>query len=87
MTRPGPEEGTVRFRRKYRPDKRGSGNEGMMKLPKVLLTAGVAGLLCFSGACATQAQDWVKTGTNLGAQRIRIAAANFKPSGADPQIA
>jgi TolB protein len=58
----------------------------MMKLPKVLLTAGVAGLLCFSGAYAAHAQDWVKTGTNLGAQRIRIAAANFKPGGADPQI-
>jgi TolB protein len=30
-------------------------------------------------------QDWVHTGTNLGADRIRIAAADFKPSGGDPQ--
>jgi TolB protein len=31
------------------------------------------------------AQDWVHTGTNLGADRIRIAAADFKPLGSDPQ--
>jgi hypothetical protein len=31
------------------------------------------------------AQDWVHTGTNLGNDRIRIAAADFKPTGADPQ--
>jgi TolB protein len=33
------------------------------------------------------AQDWVRTGTNLGAQRIRLAAAGFNPSSADPQTA
>ena len=31
------------------------------------------------------AQDWVHTGTNLGNDRIRIAAADFKPVGDDPQ--
>jgi TolB protein len=31
------------------------------------------------------AQDWVHTGTNLGNSRIRIAAADFKPAGNDPQ--
>jgi TolB protein len=31
------------------------------------------------------AQDWVRTGTNLGAQRIRLAAANFNPASSDPQ--
>jgi TolB protein len=31
------------------------------------------------------AQDWVKTGTNLGVQRIRIAAADFKAGSGDPQ--
>ena len=25
------------------------------------------------------AQDWVRTGTNLGAARIRLAAADFNP--------
>ncbi len=31
------------------------------------------------------AQDWVHTGSNLGNARIRIAAADFKLVGADPQ--
>ena len=31
------------------------------------------------------AQDWVVTGTNLGNQRIRLAAADFRPAGSDPQ--
>ena len=31
------------------------------------------------------AQDWVHTGTNLGQDRIRLAAAEFKPLSADPQ--
>ena len=29
--------------------------------------------------------DWVRTGTNMGAQRIRIAAADFRPGGSDAQ--
>ena len=33
------------------------------------------------------AQDWVRTGTNLGNERIRLAAADFKPVGSDPQTA
>ncbi|WP_044934618.1 Tol-Pal system beta propeller repeat protein TolB [Pseudacidobacterium ailaaui] len=37
-------------------------------------------------ACLTAfAQDWVRTGTNLGAAKVRLAAANFKPTSADPQ--
>src|ERR1700752_3533038 len=35
---------------------------------------------------AAHAQDWVRTGTNLGATKIRLAAANFKPTSNDPQI-
>ena len=31
-----------------------------------------------------QAQDWVRTGTNLGVSKIRIAAADFKAGSADP---
>ena len=31
------------------------------------------------------AQDWVHTGTNLGNERIRLAAADFKPVGSDPE--
>jgi TolB protein len=32
-----------------------------------------------------QAQDWVRTGTNLGQDKIRLAAADFKPVGDDAQ--
>jgi len=32
------------------------------------------------------AQDWVRTGSNLNNQRIRLAAADFKPVGDDPQL-
>jgi TolB protein len=45
-------------------------------------------LLILLAACATvpaAAQDWVHTGSNLGNERIRIAAADFKPVGSDPQ--
>ena len=44
-------------------------------------------VLVLTGFAASQlsAQDWVHTGTNLGNDRIRIAAADFKPVGDDPQ--
>jgi TolB protein len=45
----------------------------------------LAPLLVCLAARQFSAQDWVHTGTNLGADRIRIAAADFKPLGPDPQ--
>ncbi|MFT4111921.1 Tol-Pal system beta propeller repeat protein TolB [Silvibacterium sp.] len=42
-------------------------------------------LLFLLATPALRAQDWVKTGTNLGVQRIRIAAADFKVASGDPQ--
>jgi TolB protein len=41
-------------------------------------------LVLFSGL-PLQAQDWVKIGTNLGNTTVRLAAADFKPVGGDPQ--
>jgi len=40
--------------------------------------------VCLTASQLT-AQDWVHTGTNLGNDRIRLAAADFKPTAADPQ--
>jgi len=37
-------------------------------------------------AASAHAQDWVRTGTNLGAQKIRLAAADFKMVGNDPAL-
>jgi TolB protein len=44
-----------------------------------------ASLLIGLAVTAASAQDWVHTGTKLGNDRIRLAAADFKPVGADPQ--
>ena len=48
----------------------------------VLSTALVAILFL---AAPAYGQDWVRTGTNLGQARIRMAVADFKPVGADPE--
>lgn len=42
-------------------------------------------LLSFVFMPALRAQDWVKTGTNLGVQRIRLAVAGFDPLTTDIQ--
>jgi len=42
-------------------------------------------VLATLAALPAAAQDWVHTGSNLGNERIRIAAADFKPVGQDPQ--
>ena len=34
-------------------------------------------------AAASSAQDWIRTGTGLGVERVRLAASDFKPSTAD----
>jgi TolB protein len=48
--------------------------------PVLLLLAAIASLPSF-------AQDWVHTGSGLGNARIRLASADFKLVGADPQTA
>ncbi len=42
-------------------------------------------LFAFFPALQVEAQDWVRSGTNLGNNTIRLAVADFKPVGADPQ--
>src|SRR6185312_17299494 len=47
-------------------------------------------LLCiflFVSSLSVFAQDWVKTGTSLGAEKIRLAATDFKASTQDPKNA
>jgi TolB protein len=55
-----------------------------MKAFSRLLLFSLVILLSFS-ASLLPAQDWVHTGTNLGNDRIRLAAADLKPVGGDPQ--
>jgi TolB protein len=45
-----------------------------------------AAIITLSSLQVARAQDWVRTGTNLGATKIRLAAASFKPTSNDPQI-
>ena len=43
-------------------------------LPLILLTSGFA-------------QDWIKTGTGLGVEKVRLAVPDFSPAGQDPKNA
>jgi hypothetical protein len=57
----------------------------MKNMHTFLLGAACATLLSFAVPVQAHAQDWVRTGTNLGAQRIRLAAASFKSGTVSPQ--
>lgn len=46
----------------------------------------LAALFLICSTAALRAQDWVHTGTNLGAQKIRLATADFKMVGNDPAL-
>ena len=46
----------------------------------------IASLLVVLTSLPARAQDWIKTGSNLSSQRIRLASADFKPVGGDPQM-
>jgi TolB protein len=39
--------------------------------------------LLFLFTATSSAQDWIRTGTGLGVERVRLAASDFKPSTAD----
>jgi TolB protein len=49
-----------------------------------LVRAIVLVLTCWWLTSVVQAQDWVKTGTSLGVEKVRLAVADFKPSTSDP---
>jgi len=51
--------------------------------PRYLLF--LASIFILGSSLCAEAQDWVRTGTNLGAAKIRLAAADFKPTSNDPQ--
>ena len=45
----------------------------------------VSSFLLLTFAASAHAQDWVRTGSNLGVEKIRMASADFKPNSSDPQ--
>ena len=44
---------------------------------------GLTALILVSAASAQN--DWIRTGTGLGQEKVRLAVADFKSSGADPR--
>ncbi len=54
---------------------------------RLYLPALILFLAWFSLAPSLSAQDWVKTGTSLGVEKVRLAVPDFKPSTNDPQDA
>jgi TolB protein len=51
-------------------------------------TVAIIVLLALSIPAATAPQqDWIRTGTGLGVERIRLAVSDFKPGNPDPQTA
>jgi len=57
--------------------RRPSGSPGLMQL--------LVFLCIFFFSSALFGQDWVKTGTSLGVEKVRLAVPDFKPSNSDPQ--
>ena len=57
-----------------------------LKRSRTRQTAVLLFSILFLATAAANAQDWVRTGTNLGAQKIRLAAADFKMVGNDPAL-
>lgn len=55
-----------------------------MKFRFIFYSLSIA-ILTTSTSLPTKAQDWVRTGSNLGNQPIRLAAVDFKPVGTDEQ--
>jgi TolB protein len=53
-------------------------------LPRVLLVLALIFVLQLP-VSELHAQDWVRTGSGLGNAKIRLAAADFKPTGNDPE--
>jgi TolB protein len=44
-------------------------------------------LVLISASSSAHAQDWVRTGSGLGVEKVRLAVPDFKPSGGDAQTA
>ena len=54
---------------------------------RVLLHCFALILACCLCSTSLRAQDWVKTGTALGVEKVRLAVSDFKPATADGQNA
>jgi TolB protein len=58
-----------------------SSNSGRAKILSLICAV----ILLALSANPALAQDWVRTGSGLGVEKVRLAVPDFKPSNADPQ--
>jgi len=68
----------------HEPARSGSGLQRQAGRTSVVARAIVLVVSCGLLSAVTHAQDWVKTGTSLGVERVRLAVPDFKPSTEDP---
>ena len=45
----------------------------------------LAAFIFLASVVSYSQEDWIRTGTGLGVEKVRLAAADFKPSSADPR--
>jgi TolB protein len=55
------------------------------RLPHHKLRPFISIALLFLLAASALAQDWIRTGTGLGVEKVRLASADFKPATQDPK--
>jgi TolB protein len=54
---------------------------------RTLCAMSLLAVACVLLASGARAQDWVRTGSGLGVEKVRLAAPDFKPGNGDPQNA
>ncbi len=57
----------------------------IMRNHKVTMRSFLLAIIVSCIALPATAQDWIRTGTGLGVEKVRLAAADFKPSASDPR--
>jgi len=67
--------------------KRKAFSDSVLSGAQSLSTLGLLLLLLFSLTAGGYAQDWVRTGSGLGVEKVRLAVPDFKASTGDPQNA
>src|SRR3984957_1133572 len=75
----GSRSGSKRMDETYRPVPRFTFGARLLGVLSALL------LVCSVLSLPSSAQDWVRTGSGLGVEKVRLAVPDFKPSNSDPQ--
>ena len=71
----------------HRPVSRASRSRRFTSCARLLSGLSLLILVCSLFPARSSAQDWVRTGSGLGVDKVRLAVPDFKPSNGDPQNA